>query len=107
MSSAPGPVAAATTQHVAPPAPASLAAEALSGRRIRLKWQNVAGETGYVLERSADGVRFSVLASLDDETASFVDAGLSANARYFYRVRAVNGPAGSGYSPVAAARSTA
>jgi hypothetical protein len=85
----------------APPAPATLAASVLSASQVRLKWQNVSGETGYRVERSTDGVNFSFLANVADEVTTFTDSGLRANTRYFYRVGALNGATKSGPSPTA------
>jgi autotransporter-associated beta strand protein len=89
----------------APLAPTTLAATAPSHQTIQLVWSdNDPGESGYLVERSASsGGGFTQIASLPANSTSFSDTGLSANATWFYRVRAAGGSGNSPYSNVATA----
>ncbi|MBV8780679.1 MAG: NPCBM/NEW2 domain-containing protein, partial [Phycisphaerae bacterium] len=89
---------------VAPAAPLNLAATALSSSSIQLTWTaNSASQTNYAIDRSTDGVNFTTLtASIAATATSYTDnAGLSANTKYYYRVRAVNSAGSSGNSNIA------
>jgi fibronectin type 3 domain-containing protein len=56
---------------------------------VSLSWTNVAGETGYRVEYSADGDDWSSLATTAVNVVTYKHAGLSANQRFNYRVRAI------------------
>ncbi|HVT89389.1 MAG TPA: fibronectin type III domain-containing protein [Tepidisphaeraceae bacterium] len=86
--------AAATT---VPPAP-TLAATVFSNTQINLSWTNVAGETGYKIERSADGSDWSQISTTAANVVSFASSSLTANTTYYYRVRATNAAGDSAYS---------
>lgn len=75
------------------PAPTGLTAVAASGAStsIDLAWQPVPGATGYVLERSSDGVNYAIYASLTDTSYSF--SATFGSMRYFFRVSASDGTA--------------
>ena len=89
----------------APTAPTGLTAGASSASpssSIALSWSDTStNETGYMVERSADGASFSQRAQLSSGAASFVDNGLTAGATYYYRVYAFNSAGASPYSNVA------
>ncbi len=86
-----------------PPAPSSLAAAPLSGSAIQLDWSDVAGEDGYDVERSPDGVAWSAAASVAADQITWTDTGLDPASTWFYRVRAFNPGGSSGPSNVASA----
>ena len=88
-----------------PVTPTTLAATAVSHQVINIAWtDNDSGESGYLVERSATaGSGFAQIASLAANTTSYSDTGLSANATWFYRVRAAAGTGNSGYSNEATA----
>jgi uncharacterized delta-60 repeat protein len=88
-----------------PDIPASLIAAALFSDRIYLAWSNVAGETGYKIERSADGGgTWSQIAATGADLTSFQDgAGLLPATSYQYRLAATNVSGDSGYSNTAIA----
>jgi hypothetical protein len=81
-------------------APSGLAGRAVTSTRIDLTWtDNATGETGQVLERSADQF-FSSTTSipLAAGAQSYSDTGLSAGTTYWYRVKAVRDASSSAYS---------
>ena len=85
-------------QPTAPASPSSLKASAASTSSITVSWTDSSSdESGFRLERSANGVDFTEVASLGANTTSFGDGGLSAKTTYWYRVRAFNSVGNSGY----------
>ncbi|MDR1810855.1 MAG: fibronectin type III domain-containing protein [Prevotella sp.] len=71
--------------------PAGLKARAFSPREIRLAWiDRSTDETGFQLERSLDGVTFTIIASLGKDRTLYVDSTLSAGTVYGYRICAKN-----------------
>jgi hypothetical protein len=89
----------------APTTAITLTAGSPTAHSISLTWRATAGgQTGYVLERSGDGTLFWVdIATLDLKADSFVDTGLPAGRRFYYRLRAVNA-GGTALSHVASAQ---
>lgn len=92
--SSPSGPAAATTPALPvvdpPAAPEGLAAMATSASQIALTWNDVASETGFIVERSPDGISgwMAVLSTPAGVTGA-IDTGLPAATPVFYRVRAV------------------
>ena len=86
-----------------PPVPGDLRAELIAPRAIKLTWNDVAGETGYVIERRIDGSpeAFARVGSTNAGVTTFTDDGLLAGKTYLYRVRSVNAVGTSGPSNVA------
>lgn len=98
--------ASATTLALPPPpaAPSSLSATTVSGVQINLSWtDNSNNETGFKIERSADGVAFSQIATVGANVTSYANSDLSSATPYHYRVRASNGSGDSAYSGIASA----
>src|SRR5439155_13837411 len=88
-------VATATTAAPAPTAPAApsnLTAVALSTSQIDLAWaDNSTNETGFIIERSLDGVSgWTQIATPAANATTYSDTGLLAGTNYSYRVRALN-----------------
>jgi hypothetical protein len=79
---------------LAPAAPGNLSAAA-EGTAVTLTWGDVAGETGYTLERSEDGTAFTPLATLGADVLGYTDSGLTAATTYTYRLTASNGGGGA------------
>ena len=95
----------------APAAPSDLAATAGGASTINLSWtDNSDNEDGFSIERSNDGINFSVVGTAGVNQTIYQDTGLSPSATYTYRVRAYNsfqGFSGSAYTaPADATTST-
>jgi hypothetical protein len=75
----------------APSAPAGLDASIWAATVQRLTW-TIADPvvSDYVLEQSADGVNFALLATVSGTQRSYTNSGLTLGTFYYYRVRAQN-----------------
>ena len=83
-----------------PAAPGGLTATAVSSSRIDVAWQDVAGESGYAVQRSATGTGgWTQVGTTGQDVTAFSDTGLAASTTYYYRVVAASG---SGSSPSSA-----
>ena len=72
--------------------------------QIDLEWMDVAeNETGYLVERSTDGINFTAILELPADAFEISDTGLAPNTTYFYRVRGTNSVGVGEYSAVASA----
>lgn len=71
--------------------PGNVAATPNSATQITVSWDNLAAETGYIVERSPDGVGSwtNVSGTLAANTVSYANTGLDCATQYFYRVSAV------------------
>jgi YD repeat-containing protein len=88
----------------APAAPSNLTATAVSSSQINLAWQdNSNNETGFKIERSLDGVNFSLLTTVGMNTTAYQNTGLTLSTTYYYRVKASNANGDSAPSNVAVA----
>ena len=99
--------ASATTQPAAPTAPAAptnLSATAVSSTQINLTWtDNASNESGFRIERSADGVTFTEIGVVGSNVTTYANTSLSAATQYWYRVRAYNATGPSAYAGPASA----
>ncbi len=94
-----------TVTSTLPTAPASLVATAVSRTQINLTWtDNASNESGYQIERSNNGSSFSLIATTGPDVTAIASTGLSANRKYFFRVRAINVAGTSAYSNTASAK---
>ncbi|HET6878951.1 MAG TPA: PA14 domain-containing protein, partial [Pirellulales bacterium] len=85
-----------------PAAPTSLTATAGEDFTV-LSWTSTQqAVAGFSIERSTDGVHFSQIGTVAGDATAYVDAGLSTNTNYYYRVLSYNGVGNSPYSNVAA-----
>lgn len=85
------------TKYYHAPTPLPLAPTALnlsasaSPLSVTVNWtDNSVNETGFKVERSADGVTFTEIASLGMNVTTYVDNTVAANTTYYYRVYAYN-----------------
>src|SRR5207237_3840307 len=94
------------TQPLVPPSPGNLAAAPVDGSTtsIRLAWvDNSGNETGFKIERAADGQAFEQVAAVGADVTTYQDDSLAPTTTYTYRVRATNSHGDSDYSALASA----
>jgi hypothetical protein len=100
--------AGASNPVIAPIAPASLSAAAVSTSQIKLSWQDVSGETGFAVQRSATGASgWTQIGTTAAGVLNYQDSRLSAGTTYFYRVQGLNAAGGGAFSPMASAATSA
>lgn len=93
-----------TVGNLPPAAPTLLTAVIQAGPQVNLSFtDNAADETGFVVERAANGGQFVQIATLPVNTVTYADTNVATGNTYNYRVAAVNGSGQSGYSNVATA----
>jgi len=89
-SAPPSDVVSATTP-VDPPGATVLRVTSKSRTTIDLAWDDVAGESSYRIERSADGVNgWTAIGTNGQDVTAYTDGGLVPDTTYFYRVVAAN-----------------
>lgn len=87
------------TASAAPNPPTNLQASVVSPVRIDLTWGDASGdESGFKIERSADGSGFAQIGQVLANTTRFRDNGVWPGVNYSYRVRAFNGSGDSAFS---------
>jgi fibronectin type 3 domain-containing protein len=92
-------VAVSAVNTVLPDQPSDLQATATAGTQVNLSWrESPSGQTGFQIERSPDGARFSLIATALASATGYLDTGLNPGTQYFYRVRATNTAGASDYS---------
>jgi hypothetical protein len=80
-------------------APSNLVGTPVGLKRIDLSWtDNSTNESGFKIERSNNGTKFSQIATLQAGTTTFANTGLRRGKTYLYRVRAYNSIGNSPYS---------
>jgi hypothetical protein len=80
----------------------TVTASAVSSTEVDVRWSDVAGESGYRVERSPDGAAgWSAVADLDRNVTAQLDTGLVAGSTYFYRVVTVTDGGDASVSDVA------
>ena len=86
-----------------PDAPTALSARVVSATQTSLSWTDVAGETGYSIERCASSgcTTFAVIAEVGPNVTAFANANLTPGVLYRYRIRARNSSGASAYSNIA------
>jgi hypothetical protein len=88
-------------------APTGLTATAASAGQINLTWVNVAGETGFQILRSTDGLTWTQIGTTGSGVTSYQNTGLSASTTYYYEVKAVDAGGSSAPSNQASATTSA
>lgn len=87
-----------------PVAPTNLSATVILPAQISLAWtDNSANETGFRVERKADGGVFVEIAVVGPNITNFINTGISASVQYTYRVAAYNASGNSAYTNEASA----
>ena len=101
-------VSAAAEVKAAPAPPSNLRATAVSSSRINLAWtDNSANETGFKIQRSSNGINFSLLAQVGPNVTTYNNTGLNPSTKYQYRVSSYNGSNSSAFSNIASATTLA
>ncbi len=68
--------------------PSNLEVTRLLLNKVRLTWDDLTGEDGYVVERRSEDSGYTLIADLAPNTTEFTDDNLTYNNRYTYRVQA-------------------
>jgi peptidyl-Asp metalloendopeptidase len=88
-----------TSTSAAPAAPSGLAVKSSAYDSVALAWvDNATNESGFKLQRSSNGVDYTVIASLGADAKAYTDSSVSTKATYYYRVAAYNSAGTSAYS---------
>jgi hypothetical protein len=81
-------------------APSKLVSNAVSYGRVDLTWRdNSSDETGFVVQRSTDGIWFKAVTTLFPNTTRYSDLSVSAGVKYTYRIAATTAGGRVLYSP--------
>ncbi len=87
-----------------PRTPRNVTATAISVSSIRLSWENVSGETGYGIDRSADGLtNWATIATVSGDITTIDITGLPPQTQRFFRVSSSNFDGTSAWSDVVSA----
>src|SRR4051812_6719705 len=78
-----------------PARPSNTALQQGNGETL-LSWDLVSGATSYSVQRSTDGVTFSVIAT--PSTPYYLDSSVTVGTNYYYQVASVNSDGTSSYS---------
>lgn len=89
-------------------APTKLTASAVGSNQIKLAWtDNGTNESGFLIERSTDGITFTQVATVAGNLTNYTDNGVLAGKTYTYRARATLNGTNSDYSNTAATTTVA
>jgi hypothetical protein len=84
-----------------PTTPTNLISVTATASEIDITWTDPNFDaTGFLIERSTDGVHFSQIAAIDPSLDSFANTGLAHGKTYYYRVRATEAGIDSAYSNI-------
>lgn len=82
-----------------PAAPSMAALGTVTLNSVVINWTNVAGETGYRVERKEGAAgTWAEITTRSVDVLTFSDTGLASNTQYYYRARAYNASGNSAYS---------
>jgi hypothetical protein len=85
-----------------------LSAASVSQTQIALTWTDASDNgTGFQVERSPDGLGWTLLVTTTANVSGYADAGLACGTTYYYRVCAYSAGGTSGYSALAQATTQA
>ena len=90
-----------TVPAVPPTAPTNLFAFASSSMIVATWTDTSSNENGFALERSTDGVNYTLIGTTTANVTSKIDFSTATGTLYFYRAYAFNASGNSGYSNVA------
>jgi len=83
------------------PQPGNLIATVITWTRITLSWfDNSLNETGFIIERSTDGINYALRSTLSANATSYSDETVTRGNAYYYRVKASYPGGDSAYSNV-------
>ena len=92
------------SQSTKPLAPGIITFSEITSSTITLTWPQVAGNSGYQIDRSLDNVTWTNnIATVAADVVTYPNTGLGAGTRYYYRVSAASS---GGFSAVSAVQST-
>jgi len=87
-----------------PPAPSGLSVSVVSQTELQLSWTDTSSdESGFKIESSTDGSSFTAAGATGADVQTFTAGSLTANTRYYFRVKATNAGGDSAPSNVASA----
>jgi hypothetical protein len=99
---------AVTPKLALPIAPSSLVATRVGKGKIGLKWvDNSTNETGFRIEYSSDGVKWSLLTTVGANATTYTASGLRKGRTYSFRICASNAAGNSAYCNVSSATAAA
>jgi hypothetical protein len=79
-------------------APNALQTKLGAGNQIHLSWSYASQGQGLNIERKIDGGDYVIISTSSISSTSYIDSGVAANTKYWYRIRAYNGDSYSTYS---------
>ena len=96
---------AISAQITRPAAPGTITFSGITASSVTLSWPQVAGNSGYQIDRSLDNQTWSSnIATVGQDVTSYTSSGLAAGTLYYYRV--IANSAGGSSSPSAAQSTT-
>jgi hypothetical protein len=88
---------------IVPAGPTNLTATVVAGKRVNLDWDdNSSGESGFLIQRSTDGLSYVPLVTVAANVTSYSDFGLSGGSNYFYRISATSATGNSDFAEASA-----
>lgn len=82
----------------APLAPSSLVATPAGSTQIDLTWKDLSSnETGFIVQRSSDGILYTDLATVGAGEVYYASISLFASTKYYYRIQSYNSAGASDY----------
>ena len=79
-------VLSGTTGGTAVTVPSITSINIASSTAITITWSDLAGDQAYQVERSTDGINYTVINTTANNVTTYADTGLTASTQYYYRV---------------------